>query len=181
MDENRNNIEAFNFLVNTPKLDLRTFERSKHYHNITSNIDPLNLCKYCDDIPIIISGDIKEIIITNKNEIFLFVLYDVYSNNYEKYAKVKYTDQPYIDFIRKNVLPMTQISIKSYFTNVFTEFKGSEILSFNEPLYYGHYVCPKCGYDYGIGKDCKGQYCDICEDDNLDQLKYVTDYYEINT
>lgn len=41
---------------------------------------------------------------------------------------------------------------------------------------YGHYVCPVCGYDYGIDKEHEDRCCEICADEITGRLKYVTDF-----
>lgn len=174
-------IRALKSVVNNPKLDLRTFEQSEEF-NVLNSEELLSghMGPACGGLPIIVDGDLEKIIISNKNEIDLIVFYSLVGRR-KQYARVTYNSNLYVEFIRRELLPMTHIRLTANYTKNFGEYKGGDIRSYNKPLMYGHYICTDCGYDYGVSKECEGEYCCICEDEAIGRLKYVTDYYGINT
>ena len=127
---------------------------------------------------ITIEGDLKQIQIFGKNEIALVILTKKTKIG-DIYERVEYRDNETVNFIRKNILPMTHIKLMVYenYCSSSITLKGSDILEYNKPLKYGHYICPLCGYDYGEGKDNENEYCMICQCKES-QLEYVTDFYK---
>lgn len=157
-------------------LDLRTFEQSKEYkHLITNLLLSEHLGSVYSGLPIIIDGDLESIIISKKNEIALIILYDLVGRE-KRYVRVIYDSDFYGEFIRKELIPMTHIRLTARYTKNFGEYKGGDIKSYNKPLMYGHYVCPVCGYDYGTDKEHEDRCCEICADEITGRLKYVTDF-----
>lgn len=173
--------KALEFCVNNPDLDLRTFEQSSEYDVLKMG---LQLSEHLGSVymgfPIVIDGDLESINISGKNEITLIILY-AQTGSEKRYARVIYNSDSYVDFIRKELLPMTHVRITAQYTKDLGKYKGGDIRLYNEPLIYRHYCCPDCGHDYGTGKECEGQYCEICADEVSGKLKYVTDFYRINT
>lgn len=168
--------KALGFCVNNPDLDLRTFEQSNEYRILNMGI-PLSehLGSVYSELPIIIDGDLESIIISKKNEVALIILYDLVGRE-KRYVRVIYDSDFYVEFIRKELLPMTRIRLTARYTKNFGEYKGRDLKSYNKPLMYGHYVCPDCGYDYGTDKEHEGRCCEICTDEITGRLKYVTDF-----
>lgn len=82
-------------------LDLRTFEQSKEYkHLITNLLLSEHLGSVYSGLPIIIDGDLESIIISKKNEIALIILYDLVGRE-KRYVRVIYDSDFYVEFIRK--------------------------------------------------------------------------------
>lgn len=173
--------EVLEFCVNNPDLDLKTFEQSKEYKVLNMGI-PLSehIGSMYSGLPIIIDGDLESIIISKKNEVNLIVLYALIGRE-RRYAKVICNSGAAVDFIRKELLPFTHIRLHAQYTKRLGEFIGRDISLFNEPLMYGHYICPCCGYDYGISKEYENRCCEFCVEDTPVELQYVTDYYGLNT
>lgn len=124
-----------------------------------------------------IEGDLVQIQIFGKNKVALIILTEKNKMG-DVYERVEYHDNETVTFIRKNILPMTHIKLMvyDYYYNL-NVLKGLNILDYNEPLKYGHYICPLCGYDYGADEKYKDKYCDICACKES-QLEYVTDFYK---
>lgn len=178
--ENYGVVKALEFLENNPDLDLRSFEHTNEYRMLNNSI-PLSkhLGSVYSGLPIVIDGDLESIVISNRNEITLIILYDLVGRE-KQYARVIFNSSNKVDFIRKELLPMTHICLAAKYTKNFREYKGKSILIYNRPLLYGHYICADCGYDHGINKGCEDQYCDICADEAGGKLMYVTDYYRFH-
>ena len=127
---------------------------------------------------ITIEGDLKQIQIFGKNEVAMIILTEK-TRMGDIWKRVEYCDNETVTFIRKNILPMTHIKLMAYenYCSSSITLKGSDILEYNKPLKYGHYICPLCGYDYGMDKDNENEYCMICQCKES-QLEYITDFYK---
>lgn len=165
--------KAIEYCIKNPELDLRTFEQSNEYSALNIGI-PLSehIGAIHPGLPIIIDGDLDSIIISKKNEVALIILYALVGVE-KRYARVIIKSSASVDFVRRELLPMTHICLSAQYTERRGEFIGIGITLYNKPLMYGHYISPVCGYDYGIDKEYDGRYCDICADDTISKLEYV--------
>lgn len=176
MEVTQSTMEQIAQYLQTPNLDLRTFEQSNEYKLFLHSLPPVgtSIGLMYGPIPMIVDGDVKEIIIEGKNTIRLVVLYDVKGME-TKYAQIYVQKDALKNKIRKLLMPNTHIRVKcTYATKSNNTFIAQEIESYNDPLLYGHYICPKCGYDYGFEKENHGDYCEICSN----PLEYVTNFYK---
>lgn len=163
-------------------MNLRDFEKTDVYNNSELSF---NFGSYFPGYPIVIDGDIKKISIVGKNEIQLLIIYNILNSSDEQLVTVAYKfgdadTKEYYERIRKYVRSSTYIKLRATFTKKFAFFDGGEILSYNEPLKYGHYICPDCGYDYGInlGRDLSTYKCEICGPSAKHWISLVTDFYK---
>ena len=123
---------------------------------------------------IFISGNLNVIQIYGKNQVALIII------DMDGWGEVSYRiecDNEFTKFIRENILPMTGIEVEVTEISAAT-YKLNRIVRYNLPLLFGHYICPRCGRDYGINEFYKDKWCELCIKPT--KLEYITDFTKNN-
>ena len=162
-------------LAKMDHIDLDEFEQTNcwtYIHQISPLYFKYNLFKM-NRIKVKIDGNVGKIEIYDKNKMVLYVIYSLESDPLYQYqtAIVHVINEEDKNYIRRNVRASTRIELIATYNGEVDEYDLISIKSISQKMKFGHYVCPKCGRDYGVKP--KVDDCYICETD----YEYVDDLY----
>ena len=158
----------------TENINLDEFETSEEYKVMCCQSIFNNIYETLVGFSVTIDGNVAQIIMSGKDEMKLLIVYSIRSDllNTEQVATVFVKEGRYKKWIRENLLPNTRMKCIAKYNGSVNCFDLVSIIDTSLGMKFGHYICPKCGHDYGKKPD--GDYCCICEGTNL---KYVDNFY----
>ena len=168
-------IKELDELAKMDYIDLEEFEQSNcwmYIHQISPLYDQYRLFKACG-LKVEIDGDVSMIIIQGMDDMTINVIYSLRSDVlYQcQTAFVHVTKEDDKKWIRENVHTSMRIKLIASYSGKVDNYDLISIKSISQKMKFGHYVCPKCGRDYGVKP--KVDDCYICEID----YEYVDDLY----
>lgn len=167
--------EAFKILEKE-NINLDEFEESEEYNFLRFKLG-IKWPKYLVGFPVTIDGNVEQILIYGKNEMQLTITYSLRPDMLcpEQLASIIITDEKHKQYIRKNIKPNTRLKCIAKYNDstITTTFNLVSIIDSNSEMKFGHYICPKCNYDYGKHKYHND--CHFCEDDI--KLNYINNFY----
>lgn len=117
-------------------------------------------------------GDLAEIKIYGKNEMALFIMYDL-NYNTPSYARVEVQSEKLKSMIRQEIRTNTGIKLRvECLSSGVNVFRLVEIIEYNKSCKYGQWICSECGYNYKF-EDPEGYGCCICGG----KVEQIFDFY----
>lgn len=123
--------------------------------------------------PINIIGDLTEIKIFGRNEMFLIVMYDLV-NTEPSYARIEVKDDTLKQEIRQKFRTNRGVNLRVKCTsNGVDTFELVDIIEYDNICNYGQWICSECGYNYRFDNP-DGHGCCVCEG----KIEQVFDFYK---
>lgn len=165
-----NYVDALSIFGQNKKLDLAEFEKTKEYMTLQFGSPSGSINKDFANMPVpiklIIDGDVTNIIIKGKNQMFLMILYEIRTSltSSERFAKVLVHDEEDKEWIRRNLLPNTRLRCEVTFNEELNTYNLKSILENDTSMKFGVYRCSDndCGYKYGRHLDVRNKFCCVC-------------------